>query len=211
MIKFIIYSPVRRSITIGLAFILTLLSCDKGFEEMNKNPNAYTEPVINNLFSMSIVRHTQGGGQILDPTCKQAGSWVQYFASLTSVEWYSEKYSWRQRYYDRFFENAYRTELRELLQLLEETKENPDQINLHSIGRSWRVEIFHRVTDMYGDIPYFEAGLGYIDGSYSPKFDRQADIYADMLKELEESVLALDPSKPSYGAADFVYGGDTEK
>jgi hypothetical protein len=38
-----------------LAFVL-LTACDKGFEEMNKNPNAYTEPVIANLFTTSLIR-----------------------------------------------------------------------------------------------------------------------------------------------------------
>ena len=38
-------------------FLLILVSffssCDKGFEEMNKNPNAYTEPVLGNRFTSS--------------------------------------------------------------------------------------------------------------------------------------------------------------
>lgn len=209
MFRLIIHSRVFQLILIGLVSLFT--ACDKGFEEMNKNPNAYTEPIIDNLFSYAIVRHTQNNGQILDPTCKQAGSWVQYFASLTTVEWYADKYLWRQGYYDRFFQNAYRTELREVLQIIEATKDDPEQSNLYAIARIWRVEVLHRITDMYGDIPYFEAGLGYIDGQYSPKFDRQSEIYADMLKELEEAALALDPAKPSYGNADLVYGGDIEK
>ena len=209
MFRLIIHSRVVQLILIGSVVLFT--ACDKGFEDMNKNPNAYTEPIIDNLFSYAIVRHTQNNGQILDPTCKQAGSWVQYFSSLTTVEWYADKYLWRQGYYDRFFQNAYRTELREVLQIIEETKNDPDQINKYAIARIWRVEVLHRVTDMYGDIPYSEAGLGYIDGQYSPKFDQQADIYADMLKELDEAALSLDNQKPAYGSADFLYNGNVEQ
>jgi len=178
---------------------------------MNTNPNAFTEPVISNLFSTSIIRHTQNNGQILDAECKQAGSWVQYFASLTTVEWYGDKYLWRAGYYDRFYQNAYRTELRELMQVLDATRDNPDLINQYSIARIWRVEILHRVTDLYGDVPYFEAGLGYLEGIYKPKYDRQPDIYADMLKELEEAATSLDASKASYSSADFLYNGDVDK
>ena len=48
-----------------LSFLLILVSfvssCDKGFEEMNNNPNAYTQPVLGNLFTISQVR-TAGVG-----------------------------------------------------------------------------------------------------------------------------------------------------
>ncbi len=192
----------------GIPVMLLLTSCDKGFEEMNKNPNSFSDPVISNLFSTVIVRHTQNNGQILDAECKQAGCWVQYFASLTTVEWYGDKYLWRAGYYDRFFQNAYRTELKELMQVLDATKDDPAMINYYSIARIFRVEILHRVTDLYGDVPYSEAGLGYLEGIYKPKYDKQADIYADMLKELDESAAALDASKASYGAADFLYNGN---
>lgn len=31
---------------IAIVGVLTLASCDKGFEEMNKNPNALTDPAV---------------------------------------------------------------------------------------------------------------------------------------------------------------------
>jgi hypothetical protein len=51
------------------------------------------------------------------------------------------------------------------------------------------------------------------DGILKPKFDRQEDIYKDMLKELEEAANNLDTdlSKPSFGDADYIYGGDVTK
>ena len=187
-------------------------SCDKGFEEMNKNPNAYTEPVLGSMFSAALIRHAgTGDNNALDPNAKQAGCWVQYFASMQPVEWYSEKYLWRQGYYDRFFSAVYSTELKEVMILMDKTKNNPDLVNLYNIARIHKVSIIHRCTDMYGDVPYTEAGLGALEGIYTPKYDRQADIYADMLKELEEAAKALDGTKTSFGNADFVYKGDVTK
>jgi len=40
--------------------------------------------------------------------------------------------------------------------------------------------MFQRMTDMYGDCPYSQAGLGYISGITSPKYDKQQDIYTDL-------------------------------
>ena len=69
-----------------------------------------------------------------------------------------------------------------------------------------KVMIFHRITDIYGDIPYTEAGLGYYDRTFTPKYDKQQDIYNDMLKELDAAAQALDPAKDKPGDADLIYG-----
>lgn len=194
-----------------LGIMVCFCSCDKGFEEMNQNPNAFTSPVVENLFSSAIQKHAAGNGQITDPELTEAGSWVQYLASLELALFYGDKYLWREGYYERFWTSVYSTELKEPVQIIELTKEDPEQINLHAIARIWKVEVFHRLTDMYGDAPYFDAGQGYIGSNYKPKFDRQSAIYADMLQELDEAAQALDSSKPSYGAADFLYGGDVTR
>jgi hypothetical protein len=65
-----------------------LVSCDKGFEEMNINPNAYVDPVIGSVFSLNIIR-TAGwnDGNTQYPNDKLAGAMMQYFASLNPYQW----------------------------------------------------------------------------------------------------------------------------
>lgn len=190
-----------------------LTSCDKGFEEMNKNPSAYTEPVISSMFSAAVQRHAGvGDGNTLYPNSKQAGSLIQYFSSLNAFQWTGVKYLYQGKadYNNGLWNTAFGTEIKETQQILNLIKDNPEMSNQYNIARILRVDILHRVTDLYGDMPYREAGQG-LSGIYKPKYDKQAEIYADMLKELEEAAKALDPSKPSYGAADFVYNGSPEK
>jgi hypothetical protein len=85
-------------------------------------------------------------------------------------------------------------------------------INLRQATRMLRAYNFARLTDMYGSVPYTEANLG-ISGNFFPKYDKQKDIYADVLKELDESTATIDASNPDEGfaAADFVYNGDISK
>jgi hypothetical protein len=197
----------------GVSAALLLSSCDKGFEEMNKNPNAYTDPVISSMFSASIMRHAGvGDGNTLYPNSKQAGSLIQYFSSLNAFQWTGVKYLYQGKadYNNGLWNTAFSTELKEVQQILNLTQGKPDMVNQHNIARILRVDILHRVTDLYGDMPYSEAGRA-LDGIFKPKYDRQADIYADMLKELDEAAQALDASKPSYGSADFVYNGAPDK
>ena len=63
------------------------------------------------------------------------------------------------------------------------------------------------LTDSYGDVPYSEAGNGFISGVALPKYDTQESIYTDVLKELEEATAALDAAKPLV-TSDVLYAGN---
>lgn len=189
-----------------LVIVLFLTSCDKGFEEMNENPNAYTEPVLSSLFSGIVIRAASP-----DDQSKNAGCFIQYFASLNPGQWPGQNYVYKQNYNDGHWDDAFSKPNKETAQLINLTKEDPELVNHYNIARIMRVWILLRVTDMYGDMPYTDASLGFIEDIYKPKYDRQADIYADMLKELDEVANGLDPGKPSYGSADFIYNGDPTK
>ncbi|MCF0172844.1 MAG: SusD/RagB family nutrient-binding outer membrane lipoprotein [Bacteroidales bacterium] len=81
--------------------------------------------------------------------------------------------------------------------------------NIESALRIWRVYLSSVITDIYGDCPYSEAGLGYIDGISNPKYDSQEDIYNDFFKELAEAGANLDRSRDII-TGDLIYDGDIE-
>jgi hypothetical protein len=194
---------------LAILFLSFLSSCDKGFGAMNTNPNAYNEPVIGSLFSYNIIK-TAGSDDdnTLYPNDKLSGAMMQYFASLNPYQWTGDKYLVKPGYSDGLFNAVFNVELKENVQILSLTKDNPDLINEYSIARIWHVYILHRATDMYGNIPFSQAGQGYTAGIYKPKYDLQSDIYPAMLSLLDSAAAALDPSKVSFGSADYLYGGD---
>jgi hypothetical protein len=71
-----------------------------------------------------------------------------------------------------------------------------------------RVVLFSFVTDMYGDIYYTEALKGR-EGILYPVYDKQADIYAGLLSELDQATTLItngeDVINPTY---DLMFGGD---
>jgi len=85
-------------------------------------------------------------------------------------------------------------------------------LNMRQATRILRAFNFHRLTDMYGSVPYSEANKG-IEGIFFPKYDKQKDIYTDVLKELDEATAALSASNADEGfaVADFIYNGDIAK
>lgn len=68
------------------------------------------------------------------------------------------------------------------------------------------------LTDVYGDVPYFDANKGR-EGLLQPRFDKQQDIYQDLFRKLEEanelfkSASLTDTEKVS----DPIYQGDLAK
>ena len=95
----------------------------------------------------------------------------------------------------RSFEFSYPNDILNIVDAVERTNGVASKTNLNAMARIMKVYTFARLTDLYGDIPYSEAGKGYTAGIYRPKYDAQKDIYYDFFKELSEASAQLDPAK----------------
>jgi hypothetical protein len=81
---------------------------------------------------------------------------------------------------------------------------NANQI---AIARILKAFLYWQTTDRWGEIPYSEALKG--AANLTPKFDKQEDIYIDMIKELKEAASSFVIGAPIKG--DIIYGGNTDK
>ncbi|MEO0339023.1 MAG: SusD/RagB family nutrient-binding outer membrane lipoprotein, partial [Bacteroidota bacterium] len=124
--------------------------------------------------------------------------------------WTGDKYTYNAGYSASLYERAYTEQVKDVQDLINTLEEGEigDQTML-GMARIWRVVIFHRLTDLYGDIPYSEAGKGFLQQIDFPKYDSQESIYADMLNELEQGIAQL--GSGGFGGADLIYGGDTDQ
>jgi hypothetical protein len=139
---------------------------------------------------------------------------MQVFATLPGY-WSGDKYLRNSGYSSALWDRAYGGYIKDLVNLIEitdpESVGDNSQINYHAIARIWKAYAFSRVTDLYGDVPYSEAGLGFLDNLFLPKYDMQQDIYADMLNELEVAAGLLTSAEDSPGNQDLIYGGDLDQ
>lgn len=95
--------------------------------------------------------------------------------------------------------------------IMQAWKDKPGYENGYQMCRIARAYILQRATDLYGDVPYFDASKGF-DGIGYPRYDKQQDIYNDLLKELDEAQAALDPSlTSSLTKEDIIFKGDVLK
>jgi hypothetical protein len=99
-------------------------------------------------------------------------------------------------------------DIREMQQLCMQ-KDSAGYSNLINIGNIMFVMILQRVTDMYGDCPYSQADMA-AQGIKYPVYDRQQDIYNEMLSDLNSAISKLDVNKPK-PTADLFYNGDISK
>ncbi|MET1056096.1 MAG: SusD/RagB family nutrient-binding outer membrane lipoprotein [Pedobacter sp.] len=189
-------------IILAFLFCLVLSGCDKGFEEMNTNPNA--SPVVNPAFTFTKAQLDGAANSLI-----LLQGTMQYTTSFNDVAGFGAKYVLSQRSASYLaFTNAYPKEINEIISVINTIKDDPGQVNTLAASRIWKAYIFSRLTDLYGDIPYSQAGKGYTDAIYKPVYDTQQSIYADLLKELDEAAASFDPSKTTFGQADLIYGGN---
>lgn len=191
------------------ATALLFSSCTKNFEELNTDPNSVS---VNNYppgynLTKAQLEYT-GNSDFSYETWRvniiYCGMMMQ---QLANASWYAgDKYIQNDAWANAYFDVSYRDQVKYVVDLLQLTKDKPNYKNLYQIGRILKVMIFHRITDVYGEVPYTEAGLGYYGRIFTPKYDKQQDIYLDMLKELDEATTALDVNGDVPGPADLIYG-----
>ncbi|MFT3904468.1 MAG: SusD/RagB family nutrient-binding outer membrane lipoprotein [Niabella sp.] len=209
---------MKRNFKIGLVGCLLVLivasSCTKDFNDINTNPISYSSKNFDPNFVFTTAELTYSGStdyayETWRGNLIYASTMMQGLASLSSY-WAGDKYMLTPWYTSAYWERAYSEQVKPIVDIVESTRGKAEYNNIYNVARIWKALIFARLTDLYGDIPYSEAGMGYYSKQLKPKFDGQESIYKDILKELDEASAAIDPSKDAL-KGDIVYNGDLEK
>jgi Starch-binding associating with outer membrane len=187
---------------ISLALMVCQVSCTKGFEEKNQDPYAITKIDAGLLFAGA-----ERGMNI--------GNWD---GEQTIVQQYLNAYNAGATAGFQFNEDVdgynsprwgvYAAVIKPLVQIISLTKDDPAAKNLYNMVRIWKAFAFMTLVDTYGDVPYSEAGKGYLEQINYPKYDKMADIYDDLYNELKTATAALSASN-EYVTGDLFFGGST--
>ncbi len=192
--------------------MLGFVSCNpESLTEMNRDVNRIDEVIPEFMFTGALLDLPQDSYTVL-------AQGMQYFSTYKEVAGVGDKYySFNGTEAPFFFytgitqDNIWIGKLNRLYQIrgeLERQAESgTDNTNKLALIRILRVYFYHQLTDVAGDIPYFEAQLGET-GTLSPKYDTQSEIYEDLFKELDEAASALNEASPNFGSADLFYNGD---
>lgn len=197
---------------IGIAgFLAAAPSCNKikDFKDQNTNPNQTTSPIPSAL--LTNVEAGMGANLVFDAggINSGAGLYAQYYSETQYTE--ASRYAKTSYNFDTYFAGP----IEDLQNIIDYNSDpataataatfgsNNNQI---AIARILKAHYVKFLTDAVGDLPYFNALKGNA-GTITSAYDRQEDIYKDLIKELKEAVDQFDEGPAVQG--DIIFGGNT--
>ena len=196
-----------KKLLIYILPVTLLFSCAKNLEDYNidqKNPSAVA---ASPLF----------GNALLELTNNQTTSsininvfrlWTQQWTTTTYQD--EPRYNFTTRnislnYWTPFYREVL-ADLKESKRLTEAETDLSPEVKNNRIGvievtsiYAWMV-----LVNTWGDVPYSEA----LTDVNQPKYDKAADIYADLFKRLDAAIGLMTPGA-NFGSADLLYNDDT--
>ncbi len=190
-----------------LLFVIALSSCNK-FGDLNVDPtkSADLDPAIEVAYAQQKFSGDVGVQErvnliLTGPLVQQlGGGWANQ---------YGQFYQRNQNYMAALWENNYPADVKNIVDA-ELRSRNGSAQNLNAMARVMKVYVFARLTDLYGDIPYFKASAGYTETNLAPVFDKQEDIYRDFFKQLDTAMTLFATGKDNV-SNDVFYKGDINK
>jgi hypothetical protein len=186
---------------VSLFFLFAFTSCKKNFNELNTDPNRPKEitpgvmlgqlqyRIVNS--SVSAARNfTHELMQVDAPRSSTGGGGVhRYDINPGAGVW------------SNFYSNL--TDIEDIYSIATKLGEN----NYRAIALVYKTWAYSILTDLYGDVPFSQATQA-TSGIYKPAFDKQKDIYIQLLKNLDTANNLFNVSKALTYGGDMVYSAN---
>jgi len=201
---------IKYSALLMMMMIVAVSACDNGYDELNTSKVAALsiDPAyqLNNVTLSINGGGFAGGSQLI----YDLGA-VQQIISPNSGVLTGANYNQDNRNATQSLWQAYyRTCVRNTVDIMNKTRDDAARANLYNMARILHSYVFMVLTDEYGDVPYTDAGKGYLEVNFFPAYDSQEDIYSSIITELSSAASSLDPAG-RIETADVLYGGDVTK
>ena len=195
---------------ITMACALFFASCsDEYMENMNTDPSkaATIDP---NAQLTTAQLQTYGDLSMMEIYRNYHYAFTQQLMGCWNTTNYGGRHTLDNNEMSRLWASFYTQSLKNIIDAQYRTAEDAEKVNINSVLRIYRVYLMSIITDTYGDAPFSEAGLGFLEGKFNPKYDKQEDIYNAFFLELEDAVNKIDPTKDKV-TGDLIYAGDVTK
>lgn len=186
------------------SFILALflLSCEKGFEEINTDPNRIStispgtllNPIIYELASFNMQKSDDVTFDLMQVALNfpsPSGGIHRYeFTENTGTSTWNTYYRWLNN-------------IREM----KVAADSANDVNYQAIALTLNAWVYSNLTDCFGDVPMSEA-VSAEEGILQPKYDRQSDIYTRILADLDSANKLFNTSKAMVYGTDILYSNN---
>ncbi len=193
---------------------MVTISCTKDFEDINTNPHGFTTASDGSLFN-SVIESLMPGwdeqfyihNEILYKQTQQAvltrEAWGNFTIGTEDI--------WRNYY-------GVLPEIRELEKRFAAYDQTAQVVNMQAMLKITLALKTFKVTDLFGDMPFSEAGYGFQNLEFlRPAYDSQRDIYIALLEDLQwadeniDESAALEEPFITFRSFDLLFNGDMQR
>jgi len=191
----------------SLAALLIITGSCEDFLDVNQDPNVigdndiYSPKVILPSAQMSVANNLMGwdfgfGG----------GYWSEYWTQAYAASQFKTLCEYNQISFGYAHNDMMSGALMDLAKIKELSTADSDQ-GYYYVAEVLSIFSFQLLTDVWGNVPYFEA-LNGAENNLNPVFDDGEAIYTDLLTRVN-ALLTIDPTAYEIdGDADFIYAGN---
>lgn len=198
--KFKIFIPI---LVLGMA----LISCENNFEDINDNPNNPSSTDPNYIFNYVVKEGAGEYGIVSSYNITYVQRWIMQTAAVYGNST-MPPYTLFDQYRIQNLWQYYYTELGMNNNVLENL--TTDDATKNGIAKIWKIYCFHKVTDLWGDVPYSEAwGITENTGDITVTYDTQEEIYTSFLSELKNAANQIEVNGVGY-SSDMIFDGNLD-
>jgi hypothetical protein len=206
------YSFKGKAVILMLIIFLGMAACDDRWAEMNTDPNRISVMPDEFMFTSAVKQtfrtnldrfEVDFGGQyahiwVSNNWVREVDKYLDYLAQGDIAE--------------RIFNGMYNGPIRNINEVMVLTGKGGAFENKMRYSQACIIAVynFSRLTDLFGDIPYFEGGMGKYD-ILKPGYNAQVEIYNDLIGKLKECANELkngDPKNAYSVNEDPLYDGN---
>ena len=181
-----------------LCMALAIVSC-QDLEEINQNPNSPEtvdpEALLPTICSAAFTR----GGD---------GMYARKMVVQTDGHSSEQFYEWSRGDFNTYTNTG---GLKDVMKMEEEAERTSAPVYT-ALAKFFRAYYFYNLTLTFGDIPCSEALKGESKGNFTPKYDMQEEVFAQILDYLDEVDTGLSSmSAATIISGDIIYDGDITK
>lgn len=198
----------KGSLMMAFAFMTTGVAMTSCSDDTLSNINTDKTKVSNldpNAQLTTALLQTYGDFSLMDTYRNYITGFTQHFAGGWNVTNYAGSNFAEDDMSRRIWDRYYVISIKNLVDAIHQSKDKP---NLNAALRIHRVYLTAVLADIYGDVPASEAGLGYIAGISTPKYDTVEELYNWFFEELTACEALLGTGTDNISGDVTSMGGD---
>ncbi len=185
-------------------------SCSDEYMESMNTDTSKAETIDPNAQLTTAILQTYGDLEMVQTYRSYLYAFTQQLMGCWNTTNYGGRHTLDNNEMSHIWKTFYPVAIKNLVDAESRTAGDEEKVNINAAISIYKIYLMSVLTDIYGDIPYSEAGRGYIDGISTPQYDTQESIYYNFFTELKTATMLMNAGKDKI-TGDVIFKGDVSK